>query len=610
MMSTCPPAYAHALALEEQLGDPSEDSNLLSFRRSMDDDEREAFPDAAVTRLHRLGLHRIFVPRALGGEFDTSEGFMASSRVLARRDMTVAVTYCTMLWSVLAWIGGSAEQKRMVAGWILDRGHFPCLAYSEERHGADLVSNSLRGSRDAGGPIRVTGEKWPINRATRSEFLVLLVRTDAGVHMRNHSLFIVDKARLDPSRYGHLPRVSTLGLRGCDISGIQFDRCALPEDSMVGPPGHGLELALKGFQVTRTFCASLSLGACDSALRIVAEFACERRLYGQRAFDLPHARDALGNSYLSQLVAECTSLVAARGLHLHTGQFAVWSSVVKVQVTRLCDHAMAQLAQVFGARHFLRQGPAHGIFQKILRDSAIVSIFDGSNIVCLNGLAAFLPVLARGTETAMPDEDVRRLFDLEAPLPALDVGRLELSSRGRDAVMQSLPSLLARLGRLRVEPASPPAAVECLDGVERAAQSIASAWDALRLEIAQVFASPGGRHGAMAFALAERYSELHSAVSCLGVWLHNRSRLGGFFAQSGWIGAALRRQGEPHFKVADLAPSEAASLCAQMRDQLSRNLMFSILQWPLAAPGSREEGARTAQPSDLEDHRHEPFKHP
>ena len=577
MKSTRPPgSYRAALALEQALGDPMQPDSPLSYRQAMQHDERETFPEAAMGQLHRLGLHRAFVPRALGGDFDSSESFIAIGRVLARRDMTVAVSYCTMLWSVLAWIGGSETQKKQVAHWVAQAGYFPCLAYSEQAHGADLLANELTASKGPDGRYRVSGEKWPINRATRSQFVVLLARTQEAAHMRNHSLFIVDKSLLDARQVSNLPRVPTHGLRGCDISGIRFDDCVLPENALVGEPGHGLELALKGFQVTRTFCNALSLGVADSALRIVTGFATQRRLYGQTVMDLPHARDVLANAYASQLMAECCAITASRGLHLFTEQFSSWSSIAKVQVTHLCDHAVTQLAQLLGARYFMREGLAEGMFQKFMRDGGIVSVFDGSSTVCLDALATFLPELSRCASNALPADAVARLYDLRQTLPSLDVSRLTLLGRGRDAVMQSLPTLLSQLQSLTDA-----------DGVwvaeiQREAQALARDWLLWQQAVATDRAERRQRNSARAFAQAEQLCAMHCAVSCLGIWLHNRDHLGGFFAQGVWLMVALSRRGEPGFKTGQLEPAVAQALCDRLRAQHDAQHMFSILPWPLA----------------------------
>ncbi|MEI6780397.1 MAG: acyl-CoA dehydrogenase family protein [Verrucomicrobiota bacterium] len=267
-----PAQYGDAVRLEQLLGDPGNPENLLSFCQAMAWDEQEQFPQAAISRLHQLGLHHFYVPKSLGGRFELCESFIALGRTLARRNMSVVVSHSTMLWTMLAWMGADSDQQRGVARAVLRNGEFPCLAYSEESHGADLLANETTAQADEHGRYWVRGEKWPVNRATRSQWVVLLARTDAASHFRNHSLFIFDKARLDAREYHHLPGTRTHGLRGCDISGIRFQDCRLPQDARIGREGEGIELALKGFQITRTFCTALSLGVGDSALRMVVDF--------------------------------------------------------------------------------------------------------------------------------------------------------------------------------------------------------------------------------------------------------------------------------------------------------------------------------------------------
>ncbi|NML17998.1 acyl-CoA dehydrogenase family protein [Azohydromonas caseinilytica] len=593
-----PLQYGPALALERALGDPGHPDNTWSWRNTMALDEADAFPEEAVAFLLGLNVHAAYVPRALGGEGGSSEAFVAIGRALARRSMSASVSFSTMLWTVLAWIGAEPEQKEAIAGWVLNQGNFPCLAYSEEHHGADLVANELTARRLPDGRYVLNGEKWPINRATRGGSLVMLARTDDSPSLRNHSLFIINKADLPGQRYYNLPRVKMHGLRGCDISGIGFRDCPVPASARIGAEGHGLELALKGFQITRTFCTALSLGVGDSMLRLVTDFAAERKLYGGTVLQLPHTRDVLANSYLSLLLAECVSMVSARGLHLFPAQFSAWSSVAKVQATYLVDHAGKELAAVLGARYFMRERHAEGMFQKFLRDGAVVSVFDGSSTVCLDSLATLLPSLVKGRAAAEP-EDTSALYDLSQPLPAMPYERLNLFGRGRDAVMESLPGLLRKLQELQPSPACGAAALEALRAAAAGLQARVGALDAA------VLAEParsGQRNSARQFALAQRYCELHAAVSALGVWLHNREALGDFFAAGQWLLAALRRGGATHFECGELDPQLTEALMAQLERQHREHHMFSLLSWPLAERGS----SQSLQPLfEIRNHEHQ-----
>ena len=582
-MSTHLPQYRAMERLERLLGDPAVPGNTVSFQKAMTLDEAEQFPEAAVSLLHGHDLHRHYVPLGLGGRFDQCEEFVALGRVLARRDMNLAASYSTMLWTMLAWIGGNPNQQRRIADLVLHSAAFPCLAYSEQGHGADLAANGLSATLHDGF-YTLAGEKWPINRATRSDLLVLLARTRPDDAVRSQSLFILDKRRLDPASYYHLPRVKTHGLRGCDISGIGLRGCAVEMESRIGDEGAGIELALKGFQVTRTFCASLSLGCGDTMLRGVTDFLASRTLYGGVAIDIPHTREVLANSYLSLLMAEAAAIIGARGLHLFPEQFSTWSTVVKVQVARLVDHAAAALTELLGARSYMREQHQDGIFQKMLRDNAIVAIFDGSSVTCLDALASQLPLLAR-TRARNPDLDWATLYDLRAALTPFQPDRMAIFGRGRDAVTASLPHLLVRLQALRPDADCPE---ERLSGLREAAGSVAARLQRLEDAATSGGSAPGKRMAAARFALAEDYCALHTAIASLGLWLYNRQHLGSFFAGGAWLLAGLRRFAAARFATGDLDPELCESLMRQLLQQQRSAGWFSLLPLRLAEPGAAE----------------------
>src|SRR5262249_37315528 len=155
--------------------------------------------------------------------------------------------------------------------------------------------------------------------------LTVYAKTSGRGGPRGYSLFLVEKKDLSPVSYQHLPKVRTHGIRGADISGIRFEKSFVPEGALIGTVGGGLETTLKGFQVTRTLVAGLSLGAADTALRAAIAFALGRRLYGGCAADIPLVREQLAGAFIDLLVCECVALGSARALHAAPGQMSVWS---------------------------------------------------------------------------------------------------------------------------------------------------------------------------------------------------------------------------------------------------------------------------------------------
>lgn len=590
-------AVALAETLERWLGDPEEKTNSTSFVRGLEYDEREELPADGIAQVRAFGLHEYFVPERWGGRLRSAEELLMMSRVLARRDMNMAVSESTQLWMMLAWIGGSPDQQKRYAKEFLKGGVIPCLAYSEAAHGADLAANDFQAAGQ-GGQYVLSGEKWPINRGASSTHVVLLGATgnDDEPAKRRQSLFLVDRSRIASGTVSGLPRVPTHGLRGCDISGIAFRNARVDASARLGDEGEGLELALRGLLITRTFCTGLSLGAGDTMLRTVSGFLSRRVLYDGPADEIPYAAESLANAYLSLLVAECESLVAMRGLHLFTEEFSVWANLAKVQVARLVDHNSVVLARTLGARGYLRAPEHAGVFQKMLRDSAIVSVFDGSEPVCLDSVALQLAAMAKAWRQGR-EEDWRALYDLRAELPAFDPARVRVFGRGRDATFAGLPALIRRLAALSPTPDCPD---DRLAALRVRAEQLRREIDALFARVDEGRRRSGGRPAQppasgkgtppALLRLAEEACALHAKVAALGVWLFNRDHLGGFFADGEWLLAALSRRQVHCHDIGDLEPSTARKLFAQLTSQRVDNAFFSIRPVLQAEPGALQAG--------------------
>ena len=111
--------YSTAEQLEQYLGDPLNPANVLSFKRAVDLDELEAYPEDACALLNRWGCNKFQVPAARGGKLASYEELYALIRSVSRRDMTAGITYLmTYIASCPAWVAGSSEQQTALAELI------------------------------------------------------------------------------------------------------------------------------------------------------------------------------------------------------------------------------------------------------------------------------------------------------------------------------------------------------------------------------------------------------------------------------------------------------------------------------------------------------------
>ncbi|MFI2612150.1 acyl-CoA dehydrogenase family protein [Kitasatospora sp. NPDC018619] len=499
---------------EELLGDPNDTARTFSLARCVELDEREEFPAEICRELDAAGVPGYYVPARHGGELRSFEELFQVFRVVARRDLTAAIAHHkTFLGAVSAWVAGEPGQADRLAADVL-AGGVVSWALTEAAHGSDLLAGEVRAEPTPGG-YRLTGEKWLINNATRADQVCVLAATDPQGGARGFTLLLADKRTLAEGDYHCLPAVRTHGVRGADISGIGFDGAELPASAVVGTPGAGLEIVLKGFQLTRTLCAALTLGAVDRGLRTALGFALEHRLYGRPVAELPQSRRMLTESYADQLVGEAVGLFASRSIHALPGELGTTSAVAKYLVPTIGDEVLTRLGQLLGARAYLRNSFAHGVYQKVERDHRIVGIFDGSTVVNLNALVTQFAFLARGyRDRAVDAEGLRTAADLTAAVPEFDPQRLQLVPRSGASAVNALPGAadriaeLAAAGRVGERLAALVAEVRAFaDEVHRR----------MELHRPSARATP-----ADAFDLAERYTVLHAAAACLHLWLANR----------------------------------------------------------------------------------------
>src|SRR5262252_1969404 len=566
-------AHRSAAELELALGDPLDPAARVSLGALLEADEREEPPAAAFDALRDWGFHAHLVPEECGGRLTSFDELLALVRVVSRRDLVLTTGLgSTLLSAIPIWIWGSGDQRRWLAARLRDSGAFGCFAVSERDAGSDFRATSTTATQDGGG-YSLRGEKWLIGNASRCAYAVVLARCG-----RSLSLFLAVPDELTPGTFRRLPRIRTVGLRGHDLGGMAFEGCALPETALLEPAGRGMEMALTALQYTRTMIAGMALGAADTALRIAVGWARTRTLYGRPILAIPAVRDLLLGGFLDILTGECVALVAARALTLAPRRTSLWAAVAKYLVPHLCERATRDAGSVLSARSYLREGVAGGAFQKVARDVAITSIFEGTELVQLALIASQLRQLAAAGQLFAPGErgDIARLCRLDAPAPRWEprATRLRISDPGGDELVDCL---------LGGEPDGWP------DCERPVAAELRAHRDALRGEALALRAGLAARPAAEPdLETARRYCLVHAAACCLEVWRHSRGLLGDEAAAGAWLALCLARLRD-RLGGAPAAPAGlTADACAWMLREFEDGELFSIAPFALATATAEE----------------------
>ena len=203
-----------------------------------------------------------------------------------------------------------------------------------------------------------------------------------------------------------------------------------------------------------------------------------------------------------------------------------------------------------------------GIFQKILRDSAIAGLFDGSTIINLDVIVHSLDKLAR-LETSAEDHDRLSLaFCLYEDLPPFAPDSLKASNQGRNGVFHGLQRVLALVGmtarQRSVDPLVRDQHLVLGARVLEEARKLRDSVDNL-LE-----ADPGNPMSPELFELARRYCALHAASACLHMWYYNE--WDGFLGDGTWLVLCLNKI------LRNMSPHERLGLSPTLRSRSVHHL--------------------------------------
>jgi len=150
----------------------------------------------------------------------------------------------------------------------------------------------------------------------------------------------------------------------------------VPAENLLGPPGHGLKVALSGLDSGRIGVAAQSVGVARAAFDAALRYAREREVFGKRLIE--HQAMAF------TLAEMATNIEVAKQMCLHaaalkqTGVRCIKeASMSKLFASQMCERVCSAAIQVHGGYGFVKDYPV----EKYYRDARVFQIYDGTNEV-------------------------------------------------------------------------------------------------------------------------------------------------------------------------------------------------------------------------------------
>jgi isovaleryl-CoA dehydrogenase len=263
--------------------------------RAAEIDRLDQFPQDLWPEMGALGLLGVTVEEEDGG---AGMGYLAhciAMEEISRASASVGLSYGAHSNLCVNQIRrhGSKAQKARYLPKLISGEHVGALAMSETGAGSDVLSMRLRADKVFDRFVLNGGKFWITNGAY-AQTLVVYARTQDSSGVSGITAFIVEN---DFKGFRPAQKLDKLGMRGSPTCELVFEDCEVPEENVLGQPGHGVAVLMSGLDYERAVLAAGPLGIMQACLDICLPYTRERKQFGRAIGEFELVQGKLADMY-------------------------------------------------------------------------------------------------------------------------------------------------------------------------------------------------------------------------------------------------------------------------------------------------------------------------
>ena len=346
-------------------------------------DREEVFPRDLMKTLGDAGLMGVFVPEEHEGLGLGMMELCLVTEELSRACLGVSSTYGAIALGTLpVLLGGSDEMKARVLPKVASGEWIAAFCLTEAEAGSDAFAMRSGAVKD-GGDYVISGTKQWITNGGEADFYTVIAMTDPSRGGRGASAFLVEADRPGLS-FGK--REDKLGIRASATREVIFDGVRVPAANRIGREGTGFLVTMRTLERARVAVGAQGVGLAAAACDAAIAYASERKQFGKPIAAFQAVGHILADMAMRVEGARALLYAVARSIDGGEDEFAMESSMVKVIGSDVAMSVTVDAVQVFGGYGYMREYPV----EKMLRDAKILQIYEGTNQIQRNEIAAGL----------------------------------------------------------------------------------------------------------------------------------------------------------------------------------------------------------------------------
>ncbi len=348
--------------------------------------EETTFPDWVFRRMGELGFLGLTYPESYGGQ----GGDYYCALVLAEEmtysrcgGLNMGIAVHTDMATPPIHLFGTEAQKQAYLVPAIKGEKIACLGITEPDAGSDVSAIKTRAVKD-GDEYVINGSKTYITNGHRSDFIVLVTKTDPDAGYDGFTLFIVD---MDSPGVIREKKLQKLGMHASDTALLAFQDVRVPESAVLGRLGKGFYNIMWELQGERMIGAAGCVAAAQHVFDRTLSYAKERQAFGR-----PISKFQVTRHKFAEMA---TKIETARQLNYTTawrfanGEYPVREiSMAKLYASRIAVEVADECIQIHGGAGYMKE---YGV-ERVWRDMRLNRIGAGTDEVMLEVIGKSLGI--------------------------------------------------------------------------------------------------------------------------------------------------------------------------------------------------------------------------
>ena len=243
------------------------------------------------------------------------------------------------------WMSENEDAKRRAAE-SLERGEIFAFGLSEQAHGADLYSSSMKLADQGDGKYVANGCKYYIGNGNNAR----MVSTFAKMTDNDDWVFFVS----DSQHANYHLKKNVVNVQSY-VSSFELKDYPVAESDILSRGPEAWDAALNTVNVGKFNLGWASIGISTHAFYEAITHAHNRVLYGKRVTEFPQVRQLLMDAYSRLIAMKLVGLRAADYMRAASGddrRYLLFNPIVKMKVTTQGEDVINHLWDVIAARGF------------------------------------------------------------------------------------------------------------------------------------------------------------------------------------------------------------------------------------------------------------------